>query len=53
MAAVAALGILPLVVGVPSVAAHALLMASTPGAGDAVTSPPRLVLQFNGRIEKY
>jgi methionine-rich copper-binding protein CopC len=52
-AAAAALWTLGLVVGgVASASAHALLMDSAPKPGQALTSPPRLVLQFNGRIEK-
>ena len=32
--------------------AHALLLESIPSAGATEASPPRLVLRFNGRIEK-
>jgi len=32
--------------------AHALLLDSIPKAGATEASPPRLVLRFNGRIEK-
>jgi copper resistance protein C len=35
-----------------TVHAHALLLDSTPKAGETVSAPPRLVLRFNGRIEK-
>ena len=36
-----------------SVAAHSLLLESTPAAGATLTAPPReLVLRFNNRIEK-
>jgi methionine-rich copper-binding protein CopC len=38
--------------GVAVGAAHALLLESTPKAGDAVASPARLMLRFNSRIEK-
>ncbi len=33
--------------------AHAIILASVPGAGEISTSPPYLVLRFNGRIEKH
>jgi hypothetical protein len=32
--------------------AHALLVDSTPKNGEIVTSPPRVVLRFNSRIER-
>jgi methionine-rich copper-binding protein CopC len=38
--------------GVGLTAAHALLLESTPRAGDAGPSPARLMLRFNSRIEK-
>jgi len=35
-----------------SVSAHSILLESVPATGATVTSPPHLVVRFNGRLEK-
>ena len=37
---------------VSSALAHAILVESSPGAGEVTEAPARVVLRFNGRIEK-
>lgn len=39
-------------VGAPPATAHALLLESTPTHNATSTSPPQLMLRFNGRLEK-
>jgi len=38
--------------GLPAAQAHAIIVESTPRHEESVTPPRRLVLRFNGRIEK-
>jgi methionine-rich copper-binding protein CopC len=38
--------------GLPAAQAHAIIVESSPRHENSVAPPPRLVLRFNGRIEK-
>jgi methionine-rich copper-binding protein CopC len=38
--------------GLPDAHAHAIILESAPGQAESLTSPKRLVLRFNSRLEK-